>query len=56
MVEITFTQSAWNDLDSITDYLAQDSRRYAQEFGERLFERVEQLKNFPYSGRVVPEF
>ena len=56
MVEITLSESAWNDLDSITDYIAQDSLRYAQEFGERVFERIEQLKDFPNSGRVVPEF
>jgi plasmid stabilization system protein ParE len=54
MVEVTLSESAWNDLDSITDYIAQDSKRYAQEFGERVFERIEQLKDFPNSGRVVP--
>ena len=56
MVEVTLSESAWNDLDSITDYIAQDSVRYAQEFGERIFSRIEQLKNFPNSGRIVPEF
>ena len=56
MVEIALSESAWNDLDSITDYIAQDSQRYAQEFGERTFDRIEQLKEFPYSGRIVPEF
>lgn len=56
MVEITLAESAWNDLDSITDYIAQDSPRYAQEFGNRIFDRIEQLREFPESGRVVPEF
>lgn len=56
MVEVTLSESAWNDLDSITEYIAQDSVRYAQEFGERIFARIEQLKNFPSSGRIVPEF
>jgi len=56
MVKIALAESAWDDLDSITDYIALDSIRYAQEFSDRLFERIEQLKSFPQSGRVVPEF
>lgn len=56
MVEITLAESAWSDLDSITDYIAQDSPRYAQEFGNNVLEKIEQLKDFPQSGRVVPEF
>jgi addiction module RelE/StbE family toxin len=56
MVEIILAESAWHDLDLITDYIAQDSPRYAQEFGNKVFDRVEQLKQFPKSGRVVPEF
>jgi len=56
MVEITLAESAWNDLDSISDYIAQDSPRYALEFGNNVLERIEQLKDFPQSGRIVPEF
>ena len=56
MVEILLAESAWNDLDSITDYIAINSVRYAKEFSDQLFERIEQLKSFPQSGRVVLEF
>ena len=56
MVEILLAESAWNDLDSITDYIALDSIRYAKELSGQFFERIEQLKSFPQSGRVVPEF
>jgi plasmid stabilization system protein ParE len=56
MVEIILAESAWNDLDSITDYIALDSPRYAREFSDRLFERIEKLETFPKSGRIVPEF
>ena len=56
MVEISLAESAWLDLDSITDYIALDSPRYASEFAERVFERIEVLKDFKESGRVVPEF
>ena len=44
MVEITLAESAWNDLDSITDHIAQDSPRYAQEFGNSILVRIEQLR------------
>ncbi len=56
MVEIFLTESAWNDIDYITDYIALDSIRYAQEFSDRLFQRIEQLYSYPNSGRSVPEF
>jgi plasmid stabilization system protein ParE len=56
MVEIVLSESAWIDLDSITDYIAFDSPRYAQEFSDRIFERIEFLKSFPNSGRIVPEY
>lgn len=56
MAQIVLADSAWNDLDSITDYIALDSLRYAREFSERLLKQIEQLETFPKSGRVVPEF
>ncbi|MEO1053490.1 MAG: type II toxin-antitoxin system RelE/ParE family toxin [Bacteroidota bacterium] len=56
MAEIVLADSAWQDLNAITDYIALDSIRYAQEFADRIFKRIEQLKTHPQSGRVVPEF
>jgi len=56
MAEIILAESAWDDLDLITDYIAKDSVRYAQEFSDRIFERIEGLKDFPLMGRVVPEY
>jgi len=56
MVEIRFAESAWQDLDAITDYISRDSLRYAKEFSDRVFERIEVLKEYQGSGRVVPEF
>jgi len=46
---------AIEDLRLIHDYISKDSKRYAVRFIEKLFERVDQLKSFPKSGRVVPE-
>jgi addiction module RelE/StbE family toxin len=56
MVEIRLAESAWLDLDQITDYIALDSPRYAIEFTDRILERLEVLKKFKESGRIVPEF
>ena len=56
MVKISLASSAYDDVDSIIDYIAKDSVRYAQEFADRIFDRIEQLKTHPHSGRVVPEF
>ena len=58
MGQTVLAESAWNELDHITDYIAidSDSPRYAREFSDRIFQRIEQLKNFPKSGREVPEF
>jgi len=56
MVEIRLAESAWLDLDQITDYIALDSPRYAMEFADRILDRIEVLKKFKESGRIVPEF
>jgi len=56
MVEIRLAESAWLDLDLITDYIALDSPRYAVEFANKILQRIEVLKKFKESGRIVPEF
>lgn len=56
MVEIRLSDSAWGDLDNITDYIALDSPRHAIIFSEKVFERLEILHDFQNSGRIVPEF
>ncbi len=56
MVIVLWTEFALEDLKIIYDYIARDSPVYADKFVEKLINRVEQLKNFPMSGRAVPEF
>ncbi|NCS22859.1 MAG: type II toxin-antitoxin system RelE/ParE family toxin, partial [Microcystis aeruginosa G11-06] len=43
-------------LSSIYNYISQNSPQYAQRLVERLTRRSEQIANFPFSGRLVPEF
>lgn len=54
---VSFSASAVEDLEGIREWYASQS---APEVGDRLvrdiFARVEQLAEFPESGRLVPEF
>ncbi len=56
MVKIIWTDLAIEDLRSIHEFIAKDSKRYADRYIEKLITRVDQLENFPKSGRIVPEF
>ena len=56
MVKVIWTEFAIEDLRLIHEYISKDSERYADRFIEKLIERVDQIENFPNSGRVVPEF
>ena len=56
MVQIILADSAWMDLESIGDYIALDSPRYASEFIESILNHFHILYDFPKAGRVVPEF
>lgn len=55
MVRIAWTNQALNDIDSICEFIAKDSSHYARIFASKVFDSVERLKEFPTSGRVVPE-
>ena len=55
MTPIKWSPQAIRDVESIRDYIAQDSRRYAELTVGRILASVERLRAFPQSGRVVPE-
>lgn len=56
MVKVIWTDFAIEDLKSIHDYIALDSKTYASKFIEKIIQRVDQLESHPKSGRIVPEF
>jgi addiction module RelE/StbE family toxin len=56
MAEIIWTPFALEDLQSIYDYIAQDSPTYASRYVDKLAERFDILINHPKSGKIVPEF
>ena len=55
MAEINWTKKSLKDLHAINDYISLDSTFYAARFISKLIKRVDQLIEFPESGRMVPE-
>ena len=55
MVRIEWNEIALEDLKEIRDYIARDSNNYANLFVKKLYDAVQNLKDFPKIGRIVPE-
>ena len=55
MAEVRWTPQAADDLEDITDFIAQDSPHYASLFALDVVKAAERLETLPSSGRVVPE-
>lgn len=55
MVEVRWTPQAIEDINSIAEYIAKDSLRYAKIQTERFFDTTEILLTKPSIGRIVPE-
>ncbi|MCX6357544.1 MAG: type II toxin-antitoxin system RelE/ParE family toxin [Candidatus Aureabacteria bacterium] len=55
MAEVRWTPQAADDLESITEFVAQDSPHYARLFATDVVEAVERIANFPNLCRIVPE-
>jgi toxin ParE1/3/4 len=53
---VIWTNPAKEDLKSIHDFIAADSRFYAEKVIENIISRTEQLIEFPLSGRVFRKF
>ena len=55
-MKIHWTNTALNHLDAIYSYIAHDSVIYAKRMVDRLTRRSEQIADFPFAGRKVPEY
>lgn len=55
MAQIKWTPQSFNDLESITHFIAKDSRHYARLFVIDILRAIDRLLDFPKSGRIVPE-
>jgi plasmid stabilization system protein ParE len=52
---VKWTVPAKNDLKQIHDYIAKDSKYYAQKVIQEIVAKTETLTDLPEVGRVVPE-
>ena len=52
---VKWSNPAKFDLKQIRDYIARDSKFYAQKVYQEIVEKSEKLNLFPEVGRVVPE-
>ena len=55
-MKVRFSEQARSDLKEVFDYIANDSRRHAQETRANLIVRAEELAQFPFSGRINEKF
>ena len=51
-----WTESALSQLQAIHDYISKTSPEYALRMVDRLTRRSIQIAEFPFSGRMVPEY
>ncbi|HWR59023.1 MAG TPA: type II toxin-antitoxin system RelE/ParE family toxin [Thermodesulfovibrionales bacterium] len=52
---VEWSRPAKLDLRQIHDYIARDSKFYAQKVSTEIVEKSEKLNSFPEVGRIVPE-
>lgn len=55
-MKVLWTDAASAQLELIHNYVAQTSPEYAQRIVDQLTNRSKQIANFPFSGRMVPEY
>jgi len=53
---VVWSARAYQDLESIATYIAEDSPAYARSVVKSIIEQTRALTRFPRSGRKVPEF
>jgi plasmid stabilization system protein ParE len=54
--KVTWTESAWIDLEEVADYIGKDSPRYAGAFVREVRDAARSLAYLAERGRAVPEF
>ncbi len=54
--ELTWSPTARLDLRNLVAYIAEENPIAARQFAQGVFQAIEHLRQFPQSGRAVPEF
>jgi toxin ParE1/3/4 len=52
---VTWSDSAWEELECAASFIRRDSRRYAAALIEEARDAARSLRKFPARGRIVPE-
>jgi toxin ParE1/3/4 len=55
MAQINWSKRAIRDLETVFQLISEDSHFYAYRFTNKIILKVDQLLEFPESGRIVPE-
>ncbi|MFM9972930.1 MAG: type II toxin-antitoxin system RelE/ParE family toxin [Burkholderiales bacterium] len=55
MMRVEWSDFARDDLDDLVRYITRDSAFYARRFGQKVVLATRRLKEFPESGRMIPE-
>lgn len=54
-MRVEWSDSARDDLDDLVRYISRDSVFYARRFSEKVVLATQRLRDFPESGRMIPE-
>ena len=55
-MKILFTSRAKSDISEIVDFISQDNPQAARKWAESIFDSIMSLEEFPFIGRIVPEY
>ncbi len=54
-MRVEWSDFARDDLDDLVRYISRDSAFYARRFGQKVVLATRRLREFPESGRMIPE-
>ncbi len=54
--QVVWSSKALEDVEGIAEYISRDSASYAGVIVEKILDATRNLSNFPFLGRIVPEF
>lgn len=54
-MRVEWSDFARDDLDDLVHYISRDSAFYGRHFGQKVVLATQRLKEFPESGRMIPE-
>lgn len=55
-MKVTWSKESLQQLIQIEQFISRDNPERAVQFINRLIDRAEKIKDYPYQGRIVPEF